>query len=71
MDILGNDHTEWAEAIASRITDEFISDNQGGIDGEDRNLFESELVKMLKLSPKSCRALIGTTIIEEGYFTDV
>ncbi|HNQ18397.1 MAG TPA: hypothetical protein PL134_02945 [Smithellaceae bacterium] len=56
---------QWAEAIATRLSDEW--------DGklffpEDAELLKEVLTTALKAVPGECKRLIGTGIIEESYF---
>ena len=53
----------WAEAIAIRISDEWVCSDE-----EDRDLLCAVLTRALKAVPTECKKLIGTTIIEEDYF---
>lgn len=55
----------WANAIASRITDEMdIKDSFP----EDALLLEKTLVKLFLLRPSCMKKIIGTGIIEDDYF---
>ena len=65
IDIDGHTSWEWADAIATRITDGWRRSDE---DPEDVRLLESVLRNMLERCPDACRRLIGTGIIEEGYF---
>lgn len=59
---------EWAQAIATRIADEW----SGGSDfPEDALLLKECLTELFVLHPDICARLIGTGIIEESYFEDL
>lgn len=66
---------EWAEAIASRIADEWAPEECIGYDAharqEDAEILEEVLVECLANSPDEMAKLIGTGIIEESYFEDL
>lgn len=55
----------WAEAIASRISDEWCGKPNFP---EDSELIKDVLTKALMAVPSECERLIGTGIIEETYF---
>jgi hypothetical protein len=56
---------DWADAIALRISDEWV----GGRDfPEDATLLHEILYQLFRKHPEECEKLIGTGIIEEGYF---
>ena len=57
--------TEFAKAIALRISDEWSGKNEFP---EDAALLQSGLEKLLINNPDDCKKLIGTGIIEENYF---
>ena len=60
-----NSLSQWAEAIASRISDEW----SGKLSfPEDSELLKEVLTKALRAVPTECKKLIGTGIIEESYF---
>lgn len=60
--------TEFAKAIALRISDEWSGKNEFP---EDAALLQSGLEKLLINNPDDCKKLIGTGIIEEDYFEKV
>ncbi len=57
---------KWAKAIAKRISDEW--DGNTGNNKENVIMLQKVLEYSLKRNPDGCKALIGTTIIEEDYF---
>jgi hypothetical protein len=63
--ILGHTSDEWAEAIASRISDEWGGAETGDPDSK---VLEEVLAAALKAVPDQLQRLIGTQIIEEDYF---
>jgi len=56
---------DWAEAIAARISDEWSGREDFP---EDAKLMEKVLTEALMAVPEECMKLVGTGIIEEGYF---
>jgi len=56
---------QWADAIASRISDE------SSYEHDDKTLLEDVLKTVLKLSRASTEKLIGPGIIEDDYFRDI
>ncbi len=56
---------EWAEAIATRLSDEWDGKSEFP---EDAELLKEVLIKALKAVPDECMRLVGTGIIEESYF---
>lgn len=66
MLIQGVDSNLWAKAIAVRIADEWRSDFT-----EDRTVLMRALEVGLSKSPESIKSLIGTGVIEEGYFENL
>ena len=58
-------NAQWADAIAKRIADEWSGRDDCP---EDAELLESVLSDVFRRSPDACHRLIGTGIIEEGYF---
>ena len=61
----GMNYAKWAKAIAIRVSDEWIG-NQDFT--EDSDLLRGVIEKLLKDNPQECKKLIGTGIIEEDYF---
>ena len=55
----------WAEAIASRLSDEWDGKSEFP---EDAELLKDVLAKVLSAFPEDCMRLVGTGIIEESYF---
>ncbi|KFO67367.1 hypothetical protein ER57_00885 [Smithella sp. SCADC] len=60
-----NSLNQWAESIASRISDEWSGKSSFP---EDSELMKDVLTKALSAVPSECKKLIGTGIIEETYF---
>ena len=60
-----NSLNKWAEAIATRISDEWNGKTNFQ---EDSKLLKEVLTKALSAVPSECKKLIGTGIIEESYF---
>ncbi|KUG23313.1 hypothetical protein ASZ90_006883 [hydrocarbon metagenome] len=60
-----NSLSQWAEAIALRISDEWTGKSSFP---EDSALLKEVLTKALRAVPTECKRLIGTGIIEESYF---
>jgi len=60
-----NSLSQWAEAIASRISDEWSEKSSFP---EDSELLKDVLTEALSAVPSECKKLIGTGIIEESYF---
>jgi hypothetical protein len=60
----GREWGEWADAIACRVADE------SGYEYEDKKALEKVLSKALRSCPDEGAALVGTSIIEEGYFDE-
>jgi hypothetical protein len=58
----------WAEAIATRIADEWDGRNPSP---DDADLLRRVLTVCLSARPRQCAKLIGTTIIEESYFEEL
>jgi len=56
---------EWAEAIATRLSDEWDGKTEFP---EDAELLTEVLTKALIAVPDECMRLIGTGIIEDSYF---
>lgn len=56
---------EWAEAIATRLSDEWDGKSEFQ---EDAELLKEVLTKALNAVPDECMRLVGTGIIEESYF---
>lgn len=56
---------KWAEAIASRLSDEWDGKTEFP---EDAELLTKVLTKALIAVPDECMRLIGTGIIEDSYF---
>ncbi len=56
---------EWAEAIATRLSDEW--DGKSEFPG-DAEMLRDVLAKALNTVPADCMRLVGTGIIEESYF---
>lgn len=66
---LGHSIHKWAKAIALRISDEWngnLEENR-----EDVILLRKSLEHLLKKNQNVCKALIGTTIVEEDYFDEI
>lgn len=63
-----NTLSQWAEAIALRISDEW---NGKSSFPEDSKLLKDVLTKALRAVPSECKRLIGTGIIEETYFEKI
>jgi len=63
---LGHSISQWAKAIATRISDEW--DGNTKENEEDVIILQKVLENSLKKNPNNCKQLIGTTIIEEDYF---
>lgn len=66
---LGHSINKWAKAIALRISDEWngnVEENR-----ENVTLLRKSLEHSLKKNQNACKALIGTTIIEEDYFDEI
>lgn len=57
--------SEWAEAIATRLSDEWDGKSEFQ---EDAELLKEVLTKALSALPDECMRLVGTGIIEESYF---
>ena len=55
----------WAEAIATRLSDEWDGKSEFP---EDAELIKEVLAKGLSAFPEECMRLVGTGIIEESYF---
>jgi hypothetical protein len=55
----------WAEAIATRLSDEWDGKSEFP---EDAELIKEVLAKGLSAFPEECMRLVGTGIIEEYYF---
>ena len=55
----------WAEAIATRLSDEWDGKSEFP---EDAELLKDVLAKVLSAFPEDCMRLVGTGIIEESYF---
>ena len=62
---MSNTAYEWAEAIATRLSDEWDGKSEFP---EDTNLLKEVLAKALNAVPDECMRLVGTGIIEESYF---
>lgn len=58
----------WAEAISSRLSDEWDGKKEFP---EDAELLKSVLTKALCAVPDECMRLVGTGIIEELYFEPI
>jgi predicted transcriptional regulator len=56
---------KWAEAIAERLSDEWIGKDEFP---EDADLLKEVLEKALSVMPDECMRLVGTGIIEKSYF---
>ncbi len=56
---------EWAEAIATRLSDEWDGKSEFL---EDAELLKEVLTRALSAVPDECMRLVGTGIIEESYF---
>jgi len=56
---------EWAEAIATRLSDEWDGKSEFI---EDAELLKEVLTNVLTAVPDECMRLVGTGIIEESYF---
>lgn len=56
---------DWADAIASRISDEWSGKKEFP---EDAEKLRKVLKQLFSKSPEACKELIGTGIIEEDYF---
>jgi hypothetical protein len=56
---------DWAKAIATRISDEWVNSEDFS---EDAGLLREIIYRLLLKSPKLTSSLIGTGIIEEDYF---
>lgn len=56
---------EWADAIATRLSDEWDGKSESP---EDAELLRDVLAKVLSAAPVECMRLVGTGIIEESYF---
>lgn len=61
-------NAQWANAISTRIADEWSGKEDFSDDAE---ILKSVLYEMLRRSPKFCKKLIGTGIIEEDYFSNI
>ncbi len=59
--------TDFATAISCRLADEWDGAEEFP---EDADLLRAILEKLLISHPEDCRQLIGTGIIENGYFDD-
>jgi len=59
------DMSDWAKAIAIRISDEWSWRQDFP---EDAGLLCEVIAKLLEENPQECSKLIGTGIIEEDYF---
>lgn len=57
--------SEWADAIATRLSDEWDGKSEFP---EDTELLRDVLTKALNAAPEECMRLVGTGIIEESYF---
>jgi hypothetical protein len=55
----------WAEAIATRLSDEWNGKSEFP---EDAELLKDVLANVLSAFPEECMRLVGTGIIEESYF---
>lgn len=66
---LGTSLNKWAEAIALRISDEWSGNTVENND--DVVLLKTVLENSLKKNLKSCKKLIGTSIIEQDYFDNI
>lgn len=56
---------DWASAIARRISDEWSGSKEYP---DDAALLRDVLTEALGSVPEACAKLIGTGVIEEGYF---
>ena len=56
---------DWAEAIATRISDEWSGREEWP---EDAKLLQEVLTNVFMKCPEEMKKLVGTGIIEEGYF---
>ena len=65
-ELLGKPIRDWAEGIAKRITDEIMGPSQ-----EDLEVLQNVLTKALRAAPAECMRLVGTGIIETGYFDEI
>ena len=63
---LGYSMNKWAKAIAQRISDGWDGNTEENKENE--FVLQKVLENSLKNNPDGCKALIGTTIIEEDYF---
>lgn len=61
---VSRENKAWANAIATRICDELHM----GLNLQDSVLLEKVLAESLANTPAEMRRLIGTGVIEEGYF---
>ncbi len=59
---------DWANAIACRIADEWCGKSDFP---EDADLLRDILNKYFVENPERCICMIGTGIIEEGYFDEI
>lgn len=59
---------EWAEAIATRLSDEWDGKSEFL---EDAELLKEVLTRALSAVPDECMRLVGTGIIEESYFEEL
>jgi hypothetical protein len=66
---VGYSINKWAEAVALRLADEW--DGNKKENEEDVLILRKVLENSLKRNPSGCKKLIGTTIIEEDYFTKI
>ena len=60
-----DENEKWAEAIALRISEE------SGYDAEDKLTLRLALTTAFLECPPAVKALIGTGIIEEGFFEEI
>ena len=61
-----NTRKAWAEAIARRIVDELAIE----FEAEEADDIEQALFKALAGCPEAINTIIGTKLIEEGYFDE-